>query len=166
MNETPPVSQSGTAMMQEYAGIAWRSKWLILGCVTLSVALAWSYCVIAPKYYQSETLIVAEEQKLLENVVQGPGERNFEQRLFVIQRQIVSQDFLGEIAKEFSLYPKELEEGGEAFSSVRALADAIKVERIKGDQIRRPDRRLYGVFHASRSEDCYEGDRTDRGKIH
>ena len=88
MNETPPVSQSGMAMMQEYAGIAWRSKWLILGCVTLSAALAWSYCVIAPKYYRSETLIVAEEQKLLENVIQGAGEGNFEQRLFIIQRQI------------------------------------------------------------------------------
>src|SRR6478736_8784495 len=103
MNETPPVSQSGTAIMQEYAEIAWRSKWLILGCITLSVALAWSYCVIAPKYYQSDTLIVAEEQKLLENVVQSPGERNFEQRLFVIQRQILSQEFLGAIAREFSL---------------------------------------------------------------
>ena len=119
-------------MMQEYAGIAWRSKWLILGCVTLSAALAWSYCVIAPKYYRSEVMIVAEEQKLLENIDQGAGEGNFEQRLFIIQRKIVNQDFLGEIAREFSPYPKELEEGGEAFA-VLALAGAIKVERIKTD---------------------------------
>ena len=75
-------------MMHEYAGIALRSKWIILGCVTLSVALAWSYCVIAPKYYRSETLIVAEEQKRLDDVVQEAGEGNFEQRLFIIQRQI------------------------------------------------------------------------------
>ena len=88
MTGTPPVSQSGMAMMHEYARIAQRGKWLILGCVTFSAALAWSYCVIAPQYYRSETLIVAEEQKPLENVVQGAGEGNFEQRLFVIQRQI------------------------------------------------------------------------------
>ena len=125
-------------MMQEYVGIAWRSKWLILGCVTVSAALAWSYCLIAPQYYQSEALIVAEEQKLLENVVQGAGEGNFDQRLFVIQRQIVSPDFLGEIVKEFSLYPKEPEEGGDAFAYVQALAGAIKVERIKGEQIVTP----------------------------
>jgi succinoglycan biosynthesis transport protein ExoP len=138
MKETPPVSQSGTAMMQMYVKIAWRSKWLILACITICVALAWSYCYFAPKYYQSETLIVAEEQKLLENVVQGPGEGNFDQRLFVIQRQIMSQDFLGEIVKEFSLYPKELEEDGESFAHSQALASAIKVERIKGDQIVTP----------------------------
>ena len=135
MKETPPVSQSGMAMMQEYAGIARRSKWHILACITLSAALAWGYCVIAPKYYQSETLIVAEEQKLLENVVREPGEGSFEQRFFVIQRQIWSQNFLGEVFRELGLYPNELEEGGEAFTYVQALAGAIKVERIKGDVV-------------------------------
>jgi succinoglycan biosynthesis transport protein ExoP len=132
MKETPPVSQSGTAKMHEYAGIARRGKWLILGCITLSAALAWSYCVVTPKYYRSETLILAEEQRLLENVVQGAEEGKFEQRLFIIQRKIVNQDFLGEIAKEFNPYPKELEEGGEAFA-VLALTGAIKVEKIKTD---------------------------------
>ena len=119
-------------MMQAYARIAWRSKWLILGCITLSVALAWSYCLIAPKYYRSETVVVAEGQKLLENVVQGPKEASIEQRLFVSQRRILNQDFLSEIAREFSLYPKENEEGGEA-SALLALTNAVKVERIKTD---------------------------------
>lgn len=130
MEVTSPTNQSGTAMMQAYARIAWRSKWLILGCIALSMALAWSYCLIAPKYYRSETLIVAEGQKLLENVVQGPKEASIEQRLFVSQRKILNQDFLGEIAREFSLYTKEVEEGGES-SAVLALASAVKVDRIK-----------------------------------
>jgi polysaccharide biosynthesis transport protein len=132
MKETPPVSQSGTAMMREYAGIARRSKWLILGCITLSAALAWGYCLIAPKYYRSEALIVAEDSKQLENVVHEAGEENFEQRLFIIQRQIMSQNFLGDIAREVNPYPKELEEGGEAFA-VYALTGAIKVEKVKTD---------------------------------
>jgi len=137
MEETPQVRQSGAAMMQEYVGIAWRNKWIILGCVALSASLAWSYCVIAPKYYRSEALIISEDQRVLENVVKGVGEGNFEQHLFVIQRQIVNRDFLSDIAKDFNLYPKELEEGGEAFA-VKKLAGAIKVERIKGDQIVTP----------------------------
>ena len=91
--------------MHEYATIALRGKWLILGCVTLSAALAWGYCVIAPQYYRSQTLIVAEEQKPLENLIRGGGEGNFEQQLFVIQEQMLSQDFLGEIAREFNPYP-------------------------------------------------------------
>jgi polysaccharide biosynthesis transport protein len=133
MNVTPMVNQTGIAMMHEYAGIVRRSKWLILGCITLSATLAWSYCVIVPNYYRSEALIIAEDQKLLENVVHESGEGNFERRLFVIQRQIVSRDFLGQIVTEFNPYPKVLEEGGQALA-VLALSGAIKVEKIKADQ--------------------------------
>ena len=118
--------------MHEYAGIAKRGKWLILGSVAFSVALAWSYCVLAPQYYRSETLIVAEEQNRLDNVAKGLGEGNFEQQLFIIQRQMLSQEFLGEIVRAFNPYPDALEEGGETFA-VMALAGAIKVERIKTD---------------------------------
>src|SRR6185436_10979822 len=132
MNVAPPVTQSGTAMLHEYAGIVWRSKWLILGCVTLSTILAWGYCVITPNYYRSETLIVSEDQKLLENVVHEATEGNFEKRLFIIQRLIMNQDFLVDIARELNPYPKELEEGGEA-SALLALTGAIKVEKIKTD---------------------------------
>ncbi len=133
MTGTSPVSQSGMATVHEYASIALRGKWLILGCVTLSAALAWGYCVIAPKYYWSQTLIVAEEQKALDNILRAGGEGNFEQQLFVIQEQILSLDFLGEIVREFNLYPKEFEIGGET-SAALALSGAIKVERVKTDR--------------------------------
>ena len=76
MNATPPVSQSGMVMLHEYAGIVRRSKWIILGCVTLSATLAWGYCVFAPNYYRSETLIVSEDQKQIDNVVHEAGEEN------------------------------------------------------------------------------------------
>jgi succinoglycan biosynthesis transport protein ExoP len=132
MKETPPVSQSGIAMIYEYAGIAKRGKWLILGSVAFSVALAWSYCVLASQYYRSESLIIAEEQNRLDNVVKAGGEGNFDQQLFVIQRQMLSQDFLGEIVRELNPYPDALEEGGETFAAL-ALAGAIKVEKIKTD---------------------------------
>ncbi|MEO6306511.1 MAG: AAA family ATPase [Nitrospiraceae bacterium] len=121
------------AMLHEYAGVVLRSKWLILGSVTLSMVLAWSYCVIAPNYYRSETLIVVESQKPLEKVAHEAGDGGFEQRLFLIQRQIMRHDFLSEIVREFNLFSKEVEEGSEAFPVV-ALTGAIKVERIKTDQ--------------------------------
>ena len=130
MEMTSPTSQSGTAMIQAYAGISWRRKWLILGCIALSMALAWGYCLIAPKSYRSEALIVAEGQRLLDDFVPGSREASIEQRVFVSQRKILNQDFLGEIAREFSLYPKEIEEGGES-SAILALASAVKVDRIK-----------------------------------
>ena len=64
----------------------------------------------------------------------GEGrEGNFEQQLFVIQQQILSLDFLGEIVREFNPYPDELESGGET-SAALALTGAIKVEKIKTDR--------------------------------
>jgi polysaccharide biosynthesis transport protein len=120
------------AMLHEYAGIAKRGKWLILVSVAFSGALAWSYCVLAPQYYRSETLIIAEEQNRLDNVVKGAGEGKFEQQLFVIQRQILSPDFLEEIVREFNPYPDALEEGGETFAAL-SLSGAIKVDRVKSD---------------------------------
>ena len=132
MNGAPSADQSGTAILNEYAGIVWRNKWPILGCITLSTLMAWGYCVITPNYYRSETLIVAEQQKPLENVAHQAGDGNFEKRLFIIQRRIMSLDFLGGIARELNPYPKALEEGGEA-SAALELSGAVKVEKIKTD---------------------------------
>src|SRR5687767_14065081 len=129
---TPRTEQSATAIMHEYLGIAQRSKWHILGCVALSVALAWSYCLIATKYYRSETLLVVEEPKMLESVVQKAVDDKFEQRLFLVQRQIMSLNFLSSIAKEFDLYP-EARETGDEDAAVLKLAGATLVERVKVD---------------------------------
>jgi len=88
--------------------------------------------MFAPNYYQSETLIVAENQKLLENNGRETEEGNFEQRLFIIQRQIMSRDFLNKIITEVNPYPKELDEGRED-DAVQALIGAIRIEKVKAD---------------------------------
>jgi len=121
------------AIIREHATIALRGKWLILGCITLSAALAWGYCFIATKYYLAQTLIISEEQKPHDNILGEGRDGNFEQQLFVIQQQILSLDFLGEIVREFNPYPHELESGGE-ISAALALTGAIKVEKIKTDR--------------------------------
>ena len=136
----PRTEQSAAAIMHEYLGIAQRSKWLIFGCVAVSVALAWSYCLIATKYYRSEALLVVEDTKTLEGVVQKAVEDKFEQRLFLVQRQIMSLNFLSSIAKEFDLYP-ETREVGDENAPVLMLAGATQVERVKVD----PSTGLQGV---------------------
>jgi polysaccharide biosynthesis transport protein len=130
--QTSRTEQSGMAIVREYLGIAQRSKWLILGCVAVSLALAWAYCLFATKYYRSETLLVVEEPKSLENVVQKAVDDKFEQRLFLVQRQIMSLNFLSSIAKEFDLYP-EFRETGDEDSAVLTMAGATLVERVKMD---------------------------------
>ena len=128
------VEQTGMATVREYALIASRNKWVIAGAITLCLTLAWGYLLIAPKYYQSQTLIVQEERKGIDDVVKSGEdlEKHFEKRLFLIQKQITSQDFLGAIVKELSV---QRDGSGEQGSLPRwgELASMTKVERAMID---------------------------------
>jgi polysaccharide biosynthesis transport protein len=129
-----PAEHTGMVAAREYALIASRNKWVIAGAIALSLTLAWGYYLLATKYYQSQTLIVAEEHGAINNVIDNDGGRGerFEQRLFLIQRQIINRDFLRDIAKEFSLFPSELNEE-EQRDAIVGLMDMTRVERVKMD---------------------------------
>lgn len=128
------VEQTGVDAVREYALIALRNKWVIVGAITLSLTLAWGYLLIAPKYYQSQALIVAEERKGIDDVIDKEeiADRQFEKRLFLIQKQIVSRDFLEAIAKELSANRDEFHEQGEVIGW-GDLARMTKVERAMID---------------------------------
>ncbi len=128
------VDQTGMASVREYALIASRNRWVIAGAIALSLTLAVGYLLIAPQYYQSQTLIVVEERKGIDQVI-NKGERadeHFERQLFLIQKQIISQDFLGAIAKEFTLRRDAADGQGEV-AGWGELAGMTKVERAMID---------------------------------
>lgn len=132
------VEQDGFRAAREYLVIASRNKWVILGSLALSLTLALMYYLVATKYYQSSTLIVAEGPKGINSVIdrfdsggrKGDLEDKFDQILFLIQRQIISPDFLGEIAKETGLYADGLDEEGQA-DALYEVARRTRVERVK-----------------------------------
>ncbi|TKB94777.1 MAG: hypothetical protein E8D40_00465 [Nitrospira sp.] len=86
------VDQTGIATVHEYVRIASRNKWVIAGAIALSLTLAVGYLLIAPQYYQSQTLIVAEERKGIDEVINKgeDADKHFEKRLFLIQKQIIN----------------------------------------------------------------------------
>ncbi|BFU93083.1 MAG: hypothetical protein NTAFB01_42700 [Nitrospira sp.] len=129
-----PVEHTGMVAIREYALIASRNKWVIAGAITFSLTLAWGYYLLATKYYQSQTMIVAEEHGGINSVINkdGDGGGSFEQRLFLIQRQIINKDFMGEIAKEFNLFPSELDQE-EQRNAIFGILDMTRVERVKMD---------------------------------
>jgi polysaccharide chain length determinant protein (PEP-CTERM system associated) len=118
-----------TAATPEFLDMVWRRKWLILGSAILSLAVAGAYCIVAPKQYRSETLILVEDQKIPELYVRGVAEGNLEQRIFLIQKQLTSRAILGDIVKEFNLYPEAVEiyglDGGTSM-----LAQDLLVEMV------------------------------------
>ncbi len=119
-----------TAGMPEFLDMVWRRKWLILGCAILSLAVAGAYCIVAPKQYRSETLILVEDQKIPEQYVQGVAEGNLEQRIFLIQKQLTSRAILGDIVKEFNLYPEVVERYG-VDGGTSMLVHALLVEMVE-----------------------------------
>ena len=127
-------SQSGIEVLREYASIAWRRRWTMVSTIVITMVIALAYCLLAPKLYRSETLILVEDQKIPESYVQGVVEGNLEQRIFVIQRQVTSQGLLREAVKEFGLYPKLVQEYG-IEAAIGAAADAIVVEMV-GKELR------------------------------
>lgn len=87
-----------------YAGIIWKSKWLvIIPAVLFTVAgalMAWKM----PSYYKSETLILVEKQQIPESYVTPTDRTPFNQRLNTISQQILSRQNIEKIAEDFQLY--------------------------------------------------------------
>jgi polysaccharide chain length determinant protein (PEP-CTERM system associated) len=125
-----PARQAGPATPADLLKVLRQHWWTIAACIVLSVAAAAVYCVVAPKQYRSETMILVEDQKIPENFVKGVDEGNLEQRIFVIQKQVKSRAILTEIVKEFHLYPEIVAASGGMESAIAMLAGSISVEML------------------------------------
>jgi succinoglycan biosynthesis transport protein ExoP len=129
-----PVEQTGVDTVREYALIASRNKWLIAGAIVASLMLAWGYLLIAPQYYESQTLIVTEGRKGIDDVVNKgeSADQHFEKHLFLIGKQIISQEFLEPIVKELGKQ-SDGSDGQGKLASWGEFARMTKVERAMID---------------------------------
>ncbi len=131
----PHMEPSAMDMLKEYASMAWRRKWTIVGALAVAMTVAITYCLLAPKLYRSETLILVEDQKIAQGYVQSVAEGNLEQRIFLIQKQVTSRGLLADVVKEFDLYPEIVREQG-LDAAMAFLADAIMVDMVTGSVTR------------------------------
>lgn len=131
--ETPAVStppgEPLSVQVREYWGNICRRKWLVLGSVVAGVAIAATLCVVLPRSYRSNTLILIENQKIPEDYVKGIGGASVEQRLTMIQQQVMSRTILSQILGEYDLYGRQVEREG-LESAIETLRKMIKVETV------------------------------------
>jgi polysaccharide biosynthesis transport protein len=120
---------SGTDMLYEYWNMALRRKWTIIGAIALSLAASALFCILSTKMYRSETLILAEDQKIPGNYVQGIFEGKFEQRFIVIQKQIMSRALLLDVVKALNLYPDAVAQYG-VDAGIGKLRSELKVDMV------------------------------------
>ncbi len=127
-----PAEPTAADLIHQYVLIAWRNRLLIAGSMAVSLVLAGSYYVFATKYFQSQTLIVADGSGVDNVIGGGDSEGKFEKRLYLIQKQIVNRDFMSGVAQDLGLYPEGADER-EKSKAVGTLLDWTRVERIKND---------------------------------
>lgn len=130
MNETDVSDKDQepiVVMVREYLAVMVRRKWVILGTLAAGIGLAAALCVTLPKSYRSSTLILIENQKIPDEYVRGIGGANIEERLTMIQQQVMSRTLLGQILDEYKLYEGKVKREG-LESAIEALRKTIKVE--------------------------------------
>jgi polysaccharide chain length determinant protein (PEP-CTERM system associated) len=119
--------------MEDYAAILKRRKWLIL-IVTLS-ALVVSVVVsfILPPKYESQTLVLIEQQRVPENYVKPVVDEDLGARLASMKEQILSRSRIEPIITKFNLFSG----GGNTMDDrVDLTRKAIKITQSHSEQTR------------------------------
>jgi polysaccharide chain length determinant protein (PEP-CTERM system associated) len=123
--ETEPIS----VMMREYWGGIVRRKWVVMASILSGILIGVALCLVLPKSYRSSTEILIENQKIPDEYVKGIGRGNIEERLMMIQEQVMSRAFLSPILEEFKLYEGLVRRDG-VESAIEKLRNAINVDTV------------------------------------
>src|SRR5438552_12271536 len=89
---------------EEYLPVLLRRRWWILLPMFLSWVLAWGTSWFLPTTYQSEALILVEQQKVPDQYVMPNITGNLQDRLQNITQQILSRTRLQATSDRFHLY--------------------------------------------------------------
>ena len=120
---------SSQVSLKDIQGIIRRRKKLCLLVFTIVFSIAWIVAFILPPIYQSQAMILIEEQQIPEEFVQSTVTGYAEQRLQMITRQIMSRANLKEIIEKNGLYP-ELVNTGHISDAVGTMKNSILFEPI------------------------------------
>ncbi|MEP6890383.1 MAG: Wzz/FepE/Etk N-terminal domain-containing protein, partial [Nitrospirota bacterium] len=87
----PAANEPASVTVQVYWAMFVRRKWLVIGSILAGIVVAGVLCLVLPKSYRSSTLIVIENQKIPDDYVKGIGGASVEERLTLIQQQVMSR---------------------------------------------------------------------------
>src|ERR1051325_10889132 len=91
----------------DYARMAWKRRWYIaIPAVVIASATA-VVSVFLPNWYRASTSILIIPQRVPENLVRPTVTADLNERLNMIQKQILSRTRLERIIQEFNLYERD-----------------------------------------------------------
>src|SRR5579872_4511233 len=119
--------------IEEYWAIVLRRRWLILVPLFLTWAAVWAVSWILPATYQSESLILVEEQKVPEKFVSPNVATGLPERLKSMTEQILSRTRLQSAIERFHLYskPSGLNSVLKSGDPVEQMRNDIKIELVE-----------------------------------
>jgi len=129
MNTNSLVTEPTSVIVQDYWTLIVRRKWLVIGSILAGVTIAAVLCVVLPKSYRSSTSILIEDQKIPDDYVKGIGGASIQERLTMIQQQVMSRTLLSQIIDEFKLYESQVRRTG-IESAIEGMRKEIKVETV------------------------------------
>jgi polysaccharide chain length determinant protein (PEP-CTERM system associated) len=116
--------------IDDYLAIARRRKWIILIPVLLCPIVTFVASLFITDEYTSRTLVLVEQQKVPDSIVQPVVGEDISQRLATMQEQIMSRTRLQPIIEKFNLY-----QGGantmHMEDKVETLRRAITIEPVR-----------------------------------
>ena len=116
--------------IDDYLAIARRRKWLLVIPAIILPIIAYTASLFIADVYTSRTLVLVEQQKVPDTIVQSVVGEDIAQRLATMQEQILSRSRLQPIIEKFGLY-----QGGansmHMEDKVEALRAAITIEPVR-----------------------------------
>lgn len=123
--------------IRDYLDILRSRKWLIVSFVLVGLGAAAALCYVLPREYRSSTVIVVEDQRIPDRLVQGIVMGAVADRLNLIQQQVTSRTMLESIIKEYHLFTESAESmnSSDVEGAIVRLRKNIRIETKGGGQM-------------------------------
>jgi polysaccharide chain length determinant protein (PEP-CTERM system associated) len=90
--------------IKKYMHMAIKRKWWIIVPFLLVLLGGFTYLLITPRVYEAQTLVLVQQQKVPENIVQSTVSTTLDDRLRTITQQVESRTNLENIINTYGLY--------------------------------------------------------------
>src|SRR5581483_12081885 len=90
--------------VQDYADILKRRIWLILGAAFAFLGVGMSLIFVIPPRFESQTLVIVQQQKIPEDYVKPVVNEDLNARLASMKEQILSRSRLEPIIERYGLF--------------------------------------------------------------
>ncbi len=117
--------------VEDYLAMVRRRMWWIIVPAIVAPIVAFSLSLLVPNVYESQTLVLVEQQKVPESYVRPVVTEELNQRLATMQEQILSRSRLQPIIERFNLLPKEAKRPME--ERVEMVRKLVTVSAVRGD---------------------------------